>query len=63
MAQDYLQQATHVLQPDYDPEYLEEPSVSFCAIEDHKYEKAPLQRTEFGEGKEMGQLISKVWQK
>ena len=41
--------------------YLEEPSVSFCAIGDHKYDKAPLQITEFGEGKEIDQLISKVW--
>lgn len=35
--------------------------MSFCAIGDHTCDKAPLQITDFGEGKEIDQLISKVW--
>lgn len=41
--------------------YLEDPSISFCAIGDHGGDEAPLQCTEFGRGNEIDQLISKVY--
>lgn len=41
--------------------YLEDPSISFCAIGDHGGDNAPLQCTEFGRGKEIDQLISRIY--
>ena len=41
--------------------YLEDPAISFCAIGDAKTDCAPLQVSEFGQGKEIDQLISKMW--
>jgi len=41
--------------------YLSEPSISFCAIGDAKTDNAPLQVSEFGQGKEIDQLISKMF--
>lgn len=40
--------------------YLEDPSVSFCAVDD-SYDNAPLQVTEFGQGVQIDQLISKIY--
>ena len=41
--------------------YLTNPALSFCAIGDAIYDKAPLQVTRFGQGKEIDELISKMW--
>ena len=41
--------------------YLKEPSISFCAVGDYTCDRAPLQVTEFGQGKEIDQLISKMY--
>jgi len=41
--------------------YLQDPAISFCAIGDAKTDNAPLQVSEFGQGKEIDQLISKMW--
>lgn len=41
--------------------YLENPALSFCAIGDAIYDKAPLQVTRFGQGKEIDELIAKMW--
>lgn len=41
--------------------YLEDPSISFCAIGDHGGDNAPLQCTEFGRGNEIDQLIGKIY--
>jgi hypothetical protein len=41
--------------------YLSDPSISFCAIGDGVYDKAPLQVAEFGQGMEIDQLIAKLW--
>lgn len=40
--------------------YLTDPSVSFCAVDD-TYDQAPLQITDFGEGVQIDQLISKIF--
>ena len=40
--------------------YLTDPSVSFCAIDDTR-DKAPLQVTDFGQGVQIDQLISKIY--
>jgi len=41
--------------------YLEEPAISFCAIGDHTAEDdTPIQISEFGQGKGIDQLISKL---
>lgn len=40
--------------------YLKDPSVSFCAIDD-TLDRAPLQVTDFGQGVQIDQLISKVY--
>jgi hypothetical protein len=42
-------------------QYLQEPAISFCAIGDAKTDKAPIQITEFGQGKEIDEQISKVF--
>lgn len=42
-------------------EYLKDPSVSFCAIGDHNCCTAPLQVSEFGQGIELDQMISKLY--
>jgi hypothetical protein len=42
-------------------DYLHDPSVSFCAVGDVTSDDAPLQVTRFGEGKEIDELISKIW--
>lgn len=41
--------------------YLTDPSISFCAVGDYTSDKAPLQIAEFGQGKEIDQLISKIY--
>ena len=41
--------------------YLEMPGVSFCAVGDYNSDEAPLQVSEFGQGKEIDQLISKIY--
>lgn len=41
--------------------YLQEPAISFCAVGDYTCDEAPLQVTEFGEGREIDQLISKMY--
>jgi hypothetical protein len=41
--------------------YLENPALSFCAIGDVTSDQAPLQVTKFGQGKEIDELISKMW--
>ena len=41
-------------------EYLTDPSVSFCAIDD-TLDMAPLQVTDFGQGVQIDQLISKIF--
>ena len=41
--------------------YLADPAISFCAIGDAKTDTAPLQVSEFGQGKEIDQLISKMF--
>lgn len=41
--------------------YLENPSISFCAVGDYKYDSCPLQVSEFGQNKEIDQLISKIY--
>jgi len=41
--------------------YLSDPAISFCAIGDATSDGAPLQVTEFGQGKEIDQLISKMY--
>ena len=42
-------------------EYLRQPALSFCAIGDVYSDSAPLQVSEFGQGKEIDQLISKIY--
>lgn len=42
-------------------DYLQNPSLSFCAIGDVTSDEAPLQVTRFGEGKAIDELISKIW--
>ena len=42
-------------------DYLKDPSVSFCAIGDHNCCTAPLQVSEFGQGVELDQMISKLY--
>eukprot|EP01080_Neovahlkampfia_damariscottae_P005285 gene5285-8903_t len=42
-------------------EYLKDPSISFCGIGDARSDEAPLQVTEFGQGKQIDELISKIW--
>ena len=41
--------------------YLSDPAVSFCAIGDATCDNAPLQIAEFGQGKQIDQLISKIY--
>lgn len=41
--------------------YLSNPALSFCAIGDVEFDQAPLQVTKFGEGKEIDDLIAKLW--
>lgn len=41
--------------------YLEDPSLSFCAVGDYTCDSVPLQVSEFGQGKEIDQLISKIY--
>ena len=41
--------------------YLKDPSISFCAVGDAKCDSAPLQVSEFGQGKEIDQLIGKMY--
>ena len=40
--------------------YLTDPSLSFCAVDDTK-DRAPLQVTDFGQGVQIDQLISKIY--
>jgi hypothetical protein len=41
-------------------DYLQDPAISFCAIGDHTCDDLPLQVTEFGQGKAIDQLLSKL---
>jgi hypothetical protein len=41
--------------------YLEDPALSFCAIGDVTCDQAPLQVAEFGQGKGIDQMISKMY--
>jgi hypothetical protein len=41
--------------------YLEDPSISFCGVGDCFYDDAPLQITDFGQGKQIDQMISKLY--
>lgn len=41
--------------------YLPSPSISFCAVGDAIADDAPLQVSRFGEGKEIDELIAKIW--
>ena len=41
--------------------YLTDPSVSFCAIGDATCDDAPLQITDFGQGVQIDQLLSKIY--
>jgi len=41
--------------------YLQNPSISFCAIGDHTSDDVPLQCSEFGQGKGVDQLLSKMF--
>jgi len=41
--------------------YLSDPSISFCAIGDYTSDEAPLQVTNFSQGKEIDSLISKMY--
>eukprot|EP01080_Neovahlkampfia_damariscottae_P007119 gene7119-11282_t len=40
--------------------YLKDPSISFCAIDDFN-SGCPIQVTNFGQGKQIDELISKIW--
>ncbi len=40
--------------------YITDPSVSFCAVDD-THDRAPLQVTDFGQGVQIDQLISKIY--
>lgn len=41
--------------------YLSDPSISFCAIGDATCDQAPLQTTDFGQGLQLDQLLSKIF--
>lgn len=41
--------------------YLKDPAISFCAVGDVYSDKAPLQVSEFGQGKEIDEMIAKLW--
>jgi hypothetical protein len=41
--------------------YLKEPAISFCGIGDANTDKAPLQITGFGQGREIDEMITKVF--
>ena len=41
--------------------YLEDPALSFCAVGDVTCDRAPLQIAEFGQGKGIDQMISKMY--
>ena len=41
--------------------YLSDPAISFCAIGDVAYDKAPLQITDFGQGLQLDQTLSKIF--
>jgi hypothetical protein len=41
--------------------YLEDPAISFCAVGDYTSDEAPLQVTEFAQGKAIDQLLSKMY--
>lgn len=41
--------------------YLKDPALSFCAIGDAISDRAPLQVTNFGQGKELDSYLSKIW--
>ena len=42
-------------------DYLKDPAISFCAIGDVAFDRAPLQVTNFGQGSQLDQLISKIY--
>jgi hypothetical protein len=42
-------------------EYVKDPAISFCAIGDVTSDKAPLQVTPFGQGKEIDEMIKKLY--
>lgn len=41
--------------------YLSDPALSFCAIGDSTCDQAPLQISDFGQGKEIDEKVSKIW--
>lgn len=41
--------------------YLPNPEVSFCAVGDVTADDSPLQVTGFGQGKEIDELIVRMW--
>lgn len=41
--------------------YLVDPAISFCAIGDANSDTAPLQVSQFGQGKEIDEMIAKLW--
>lgn len=41
--------------------YLKEPAISFCAVGDYTCDEAPLQITEFKQGKEIDSLLAKMY--
>jgi len=41
--------------------YLTDPALSFCGIGDTTCDNAPLQITDFGQGKEIDQMLDKVY--
>lgn len=41
--------------------YLQDPAISFCAIGDAKMDDVPLQVTSFGQGKQIDEVLSKMY--
>lgn len=41
--------------------YVKDPEISFCAIGDATCDGAPLQVTPFGQGKEIDEMIAKMF--
>jgi hypothetical protein len=41
--------------------YVPDPAISFCAIGDATCDQAPLQVSGFGIGKEIDEMLKKMW--
>lgn len=41
--------------------YLPDPAISFCAIGDATCDQAPLQVSGFGQGKEIDEIVQKLY--